>query len=250
MKALESSSPFNSNPEMPIELQVGIRHSIRLGSLAFSRDDLSAIAGALVDSERYRIARGINVNDHPAKPLSAAYEKQKLRAGARPIRDLRLSGLTMSSFGVLEISEGRAVIGFSGAEANKRAAINQTIEPMVGISPNDAQAARREAHLRFAANVRGLIGVSSYVGLAFAGIAAAIQRSQIAPGPAQISGPGSVSIRSAPRVTFGYNQQRLLQAPQQHRFLPAPVSDYLINRDTNREQARRDAAFWGTKPQY
>jgi hypothetical protein len=135
-------------------VKIGRSFRIDGDSLIPSREQMQETGQAVVDSELDRMSRGINANDQPAKPLNPRYEKRKLNVGASPIRDNRLTGETLASFGVLEAADGFARVGFSSESAEIKAERTQRIEPMVGLSPNDAQAPIKKAHEHFAANVK------------------------------------------------------------------------------------------------
>ena len=111
----------------------------------YSPTRMIQIAGELTKSIGERIMAARNVYDAPALPLRPGYAKWKARK--RPniptLRNWMSTTLTMHSLKVLEATDNRAVIGFIGAEANKRAAINNWRERQFGVSPVDRAALQR-----------------------------------------------------------------------------------------------------------
>ena len=107
------------------------------------RVDMRKVGEVAVRAIRERTARGVNSQDQPAKALTPAYAKAKLRAGAQPIRDLRLTGGTIAALAVTEVSAGRVVIGFNDASAELRAKRDEAVEPMLKLSPRDKQIVMR-----------------------------------------------------------------------------------------------------------
>ncbi len=104
----------------------------------FSAQQMQSIGQQFIDTaERPRIRAGLTVYDQPAPPLSIGYAKRKTRRGLQPIRDWSLTGRTLRSMKVLTAGPNQARIGFTDAEANKRAAINNRRARQFGVSPAD-----------------------------------------------------------------------------------------------------------------
>lgn len=133
------------------------RLEISLERLRFDRHQMSDIGQTAVDSELERLARGVDSNDQPAPPLNPRYEKRKIKAGATPIRDMRLTGQTLDSFGVLNADENSASVGFASDIAEIKAGRAQRIAPMIGLSPTDEAATVKKAEQHFAENVKNCI---------------------------------------------------------------------------------------------
>lgn len=97
----------------------------------------------MVDSIKERIAKGMNVNDSPAKPLKPGrngrrgYPDRKIAHGLAPIRDWSWRGRTMRSLAVKAVSENRVVIGFTDPQADAIAHFNNRREKQFGVSPKD-----------------------------------------------------------------------------------------------------------------
>jgi hypothetical protein len=90
-----------------------------------------------------RIARGVNVSDQPAKPLSKTGKRRnryfyiKQAKGLQTIRDLMFSGRTIGSIRVVSAKPGVVRIGFDNTRAARIAAINQGRDAMFWFSPED-----------------------------------------------------------------------------------------------------------------
>lgn len=112
----------------------------------YQPQQMVAMAQALTDDMRLRIMRGQDVNDSIAPGLKAAYAKRKARRGGNPIRDWFLTGRTLRSLKVLSAAPNRAVIGFTDAVSNFRAALNNRRWRQFGVSPTNRQAFSRELH--------------------------------------------------------------------------------------------------------
>lgn len=109
-----------------------------------------------LESSEERIANGLNVEDQPARALSAAYAKEKARRGKQTIRDLNLTGALIGSMAVTDVTPGSAAIDFASDEQERVAYINEAIEPMIGLSPGDVKTVNEKAEKQFAENVRNL----------------------------------------------------------------------------------------------
>jgi hypothetical protein len=92
---------------------------------------------------RARIAKGINVNDGPAKPLSKTGQRRnryfyiKRAKGLPTIRDLVYTGRTMAALGVVSARSNQVRLGFNNPRAAAIAYFNQRRDPMFWFSPED-----------------------------------------------------------------------------------------------------------------
>jgi hypothetical protein len=86
-----------------------------------------------------RLAAARTTADAPAPPLSETYAKRKIRKGAKPIRNWDFTGRLKRSMKVLSAGTNRAVIGFTDAETNARAYINNARVRQFGVSPADSR---------------------------------------------------------------------------------------------------------------
>lgn len=122
----------------------------------FTPQVMLAIGGAVNADIGRRLDAGLDVDDRMAPPLKATvasannskgvqivqrvfqdrgYKGRKLRKGLSPIRDWKFTGRTRRSMRVLSAGANTAVLGFSDAEAAKRAAINNRRWRQYGMSP-------------------------------------------------------------------------------------------------------------------
>jgi hypothetical protein len=104
--------------------------------------------------ESARIARGLNASDEPAKPLAPRYAAEKKRAGRTPVRDLRFTGEMLNSRRVTEAGQNAVTVSFDDERQVAKAARNEQIEPMLGISPASAEKIDGSLRDEFAQSVR------------------------------------------------------------------------------------------------
>ena len=109
----------------------------------FTSEDMLDIGNVVVDSISTRLHRGLNCDDMPAKPLKPGrnghrgYPDYKKARGLQPFRDWFWTGRTMRSLKVKQVSENRAVIGFTDPNADLIAHVNNIRERAFGVSPRD-----------------------------------------------------------------------------------------------------------------
>jgi len=112
----------------------------------FTSEDMLEIGNVVIESIKDRLAKGLNINDAPAKPLKPGrnghrgYPEDKIRHGLAPFRDWYWSGRTLRSLKVKSASENRCVIGFIDSHSDAVAHINNIRERAFGISPRDRNA--------------------------------------------------------------------------------------------------------------
>lgn len=105
---------------MPLRFQTRIQRA-RFVVRGYTAEQMRAAAQGLLDQGILpRLARGEDINDAPAPPLSASYAKRKLRNGKKPIRDWNRTGRTLRSLKVLRAAPNVAVIGFTQAGAGPK----------------------------------------------------------------------------------------------------------------------------------
>lgn len=152
---------------MAVKFQTKIRKA-RFHVEGYTPEQMASVATVLRDSIEQRILRAMDVNDAAAPPLKQpirnvtsrrnvvtvngqrliqlpgkeyrGYPYYKQKRGGNPVRDWKLSGRTLRSMRVLTAAANRAVIGFTDAEANKRAYINNRRWRQFGMSPRDRAA--------------------------------------------------------------------------------------------------------------
>jgi len=124
----------------------------------FSQEQMHEIGQFSVDGELQRLGHGINAQDQPSRPLKPSYAKQKEKAGAQPVRDLRLTGAMLTARQVTEVSDNTVTVGFTDPLQEAKAAHNEQIEPMLGVSPENKRQLDEYVHETFRANVRKING--------------------------------------------------------------------------------------------
>lgn len=120
-----------------MNLAIKVGPSVRLLNVGFASDQMQIIAAAAATAVESRWSRGQNVYDLPAKPLAAAYGRRKIKKTGSGVRNMRLTGALIAAHGPTRIGANYAVVGFSTQSESAKAWINQEIEPMFGLSPND-----------------------------------------------------------------------------------------------------------------
>jgi hypothetical protein len=113
-----------------------------------SAENMTAIGNGAISGVRARIAKALNVQDSPAKPLSTngkgrkRYFYVKKAKGLNPARDLVFSGRTMASIKVISATANQVRIGFDNPQAARIAAINQNREAVFWFSPSNQEQIR------------------------------------------------------------------------------------------------------------
>lgn len=134
-----------------------------------SPQQMIAVGDDFIRGFRDRMARGLDVYDQPAPPLSMRYREtreksgrlnfgpdrgyraQKLNRGKAPIRDWNYSGITLRHLKVLTATNNKCTIGFIGAihpytartkhpmTISQIVSINNRRHRQFGVSPRDRQ---------------------------------------------------------------------------------------------------------------
>jgi len=125
---------------------------------SFTHGDLEDLAHAALGLESSRVAGAINIHDQPARALSKAYEKRKVKAGGKPIRDLHLTGHMLAARAITDTGDKSVTIGFNDGLQYAKAAQNEKHENMLGPSPADKHQLDEHAHEILQANIRILNG--------------------------------------------------------------------------------------------
>ena len=116
--------------------RIGVSQLPILKAPGLSANQARQVGEYAIELERERLARGLDIKDQPAKDLTAAYQKQKQRAGQPPIRNLVLTGRMLASRSVIQAADNSVQIGFSDSAMYQRAQVNESIDPELGISPS------------------------------------------------------------------------------------------------------------------
>lgn len=139
---------------MQMKMQVVKTGRVSNKKLMLTTAQYRQLGEAMLDANKKRILRGINVQGSSAKPLSKFYRKQKakIRHTGRPIRDMFLTGLTLNSYRVVRAWGGIIRAEPTSAEGRKRAFFSQRREAMFGFTPHEERAVIAEARKMFGRN--------------------------------------------------------------------------------------------------
>jgi hypothetical protein len=124
--------------------------TLKLPSPVFTQDELHALAEAAMKTEQERISKGVDIHDQPAKPLTQPYERRKERAGKKGIRDMHNTGKLLASRDVVSVDGQGIEVGFTLTQEELIARINNTRDPMFGLSPDNIDDVNSEASRIFA----------------------------------------------------------------------------------------------------
>lgn len=113
---------------------------IVIGGIGLSADQMRTVGLSTIDAQKQRWARGLDVNDQPARELSRGFTRRKLRAGKRPTADLNFTGRMLAAYGILNAAPGRLTLGFSDDASILKAYVNHQRRNQLGISEADARA--------------------------------------------------------------------------------------------------------------
>lgn len=118
---------------------------VRFVTSGYSGEQMAAAGRGLITRGIVpRIQAGLTVGDAAAPPLSVGYAKTKARRAPPAVRNWTFSGRTLRSLKVLTAAPNKAVLGFTDAETNKRAAINNRRSRQFGVSGGDQRVLSEE----------------------------------------------------------------------------------------------------------
>lgn len=128
---------------------VPVQNKKRFDVPGYSPAAMEQVSNDLIDSGiKPRLARGLDVHDGPAPPLTDRTAKEKARKGLPTIRDWWKTGRTLRSLKTLEIANNRSVVGFTDQTTNRRAYFNNRRWMQFGVSGSDerviAESLRRQ----------------------------------------------------------------------------------------------------------
>lgn len=136
-----SSGRFSGLPSVPkpmSDIKITVERIPRIdpNAFGFSAEEMREVGLAGLPFER--LDSGLNRYDQPMEPLTKAYARRKQRRGAKPVRDLKLTGQLRNATEV-EASENQAAIAVrTGGREWLKGHFNQLRSQWFGLSPNDA----------------------------------------------------------------------------------------------------------------
>lgn len=105
-------------------------------AFGFSAEEMRAVGLAGLPFDR--LDMGLNRYDQPMEPLTKAYARRKQRQGAKPIRDLKLTGQLRNATEVEAAPNQAAIAVRPGGREWLKGHFNQLRSQWFGLSPNDA----------------------------------------------------------------------------------------------------------------
>lgn len=112
---------------------------VRFEFVGYSGEQMKQVGDAMITRAIVpRIQAGQLVNGSPAPALTVKYAKLKARKFPPAIRNMSFTGRTLRSMKTLTSQPNQAVIGFTDAESNKRAAINNRRARQFGAGSKEA----------------------------------------------------------------------------------------------------------------
>lgn len=136
---------------------IKVTKRVTLSPVGFTGGQMNALGDALCVAMRARWAKGLNVNDTPARPIGVGYGRRKVRRGKQPIPDLNFTGQLVLALRVLSSEGGRCLVGFRDDRSIVKAYVNHQRRNQIGISPNDAAAVRPLAVQFLQENIRNAV---------------------------------------------------------------------------------------------
>lgn len=136
---------------------IKVARHLRVPVFGLTNQQRFTLAQMQIAAIRERTAKGLDVNDQAARPLSAPYARRKARRGLPAVPDLRLTGNLMKSLQVQQISGTEIKIGFSGGVNALKAAVNHARRNQLGVSRNEQQMLHEEGSRMLKENWRAAI---------------------------------------------------------------------------------------------
>lgn len=130
---------------------------VRIEGPRFLAEDNIAIIEAGWDSIKHRLSRGVGSDDGPTTALNKAYARRKTRLGARPVRDLRLTGALLDNEIKVRYADDRQAIMDAGTRLGRtKARLNAEL---LKFSESDQAALRDQAASIFTRKVKTAFSV-------------------------------------------------------------------------------------------
>ncbi len=138
----------------------------------FSAETMKEIGDQVLASVKARIAKGVDVQGSPAKPLKPTvhidrngqparfipYAQQKAKRGLQPIRDWKYTGKLIASLQVISASNDRAVIGSNNPVKASILSKNNKISLLFGLSDTDKEALQKAVRVALEQSIKIVSG--------------------------------------------------------------------------------------------
>lgn len=124
-------------------VQVKVKKTGRMKGPNLSDPQLKRIGEVMVKAQLERWSKGINAYGNPARKLSVKYAIAKgsyLRKhgiGGRPIRDMKMTGLTVKNFSLRKAADNTIRAENTSREARAHASRANKLEEMIGFAGSD-----------------------------------------------------------------------------------------------------------------
>lgn len=136
---------------------IRVSKRVQIASVLFTGRQMNVLGLATIEAMKRRWAKGLDVDDKPAKPLALGYGRSKQKKGGRMIPDLFLSGQMQESLVVQQAEWGRCKIGFNSQSSILKAYTNHQRRHQIGISVDDVRRVTPLAQAFLNENVRSAV---------------------------------------------------------------------------------------------
>jgi hypothetical protein len=126
----------------------------RLKPPVLTSAQLKDIGEQMVKGQKARWARGVNAEGRPARKLHKVTAKGKVTYGAKPLRNMVMTGLTKSNFTLRKYTMEQIRAENTSREARRHARQAQLFERMIGISPKEEATIFLHAYRAYGAYLR------------------------------------------------------------------------------------------------
>jgi len=140
-----------------VTFNIKVTKRIQIASVGFTGEQMNALGLSTIEAMKRRWAKGLDVQDQPAAPLSTGYGRRKQRLGRRAVPDLFLSGQMYAAMGVQTAESGRCKIGFSDQRSILKAYANHQRRHQIGISDGDVREVAPMAAQFLIENIRSAV---------------------------------------------------------------------------------------------
>lgn len=125
-----------------------------LGEIELKQYQFVQLGDELTILIKERLALGLDRYGNPMRPLAPKYAKYKRQKGGSGIRDMRLTGNMLGSFGVVDSSDSHVSVSFRGATPQLKARFRQSHDAFLGLTPLEAAQADQKVTGYIVQNLR------------------------------------------------------------------------------------------------
>jgi hypothetical protein len=130
---------------------IKVKQTGRIRPPNLDNGQLTAIGKEMVVAQKLRWSQAVNTTGTAARQLSKRYLfiKKKYRRVNRPVRDMRMTGLTIDNFQLRKAINGVIRAENTSREGRRRAQRAQQYEDMIGFAGSDQIVVFREAQAQY-----------------------------------------------------------------------------------------------------